>query len=261
MTGEPDGADGGEGPAIGPARQAPPNGVGGDAPGADSTSRRRLDPDRAAAARRVRTHPIPQVVDTRRYQRIIGLFGLVVVVVVSVAFLTTRGAGTAGVPAGKRLPMFAAPLAISTLNGAANLNPPCTEAKHHPGALNICLLVKRAPLVLAFFVTSSSACEQQVGALQTVSRELPAGKAEFAAVAVSASHSAAAKAVRQHHWTIPVAYDVDGRLGAAYGIEVCPIIELAKRGGVVARRLIGQHWASASTLGPQVRALVASSGG
>jgi peroxiredoxin len=191
----------------------------------------------------------------------IGLFGLLVVVVISVAFLTSRGAGTAGVPAGKQLPLFSAPLAASTLNGAANLNPPCTEAKHDLRALNICLLVKRAPLVLAFFVTSSKGCEQQVGALQTISRELPPGQVEFAAVAVSTSHSAAAKAVRQHHWTIPVAYDVDGRVGAAYGVEVCPIVELARRGVVVARRLIGQHWASVSALAPQVRALVASGGG
>jgi len=218
--------------------------------------RRRLDPDRAAAARRAARHPPPQVVDTRRYQRLIGLFGLLLVIVISVSFLTTRGQGTAGVPGGKRLPMFAAPLAVSTLNGAANLSPPCTAARHDARALNICLLVKRAPLVLAFFVTSSGGCERQVDALQNVARQVGRGQAQFAAVAVRASHADAARAVRQHHWTIPVAYDLDGRVGAAYGVEVCPIVELARRGGVVAQRLIGQHWASAATLAPRVRALL-----
>ena len=223
-------------------------------------SRRRLDPDRAAAAaaRRAARHPPPQVVDTRRYQRVIGLFGLLLVVIISVSFLTSRGQGTAGVPAGKQLPAFAAPLADSSLSGAANLHPHCTEAQHDPRALNVCLMTKRGPLVLGFFVTSSSGCERQVDALQAVSRQYPRGQVQFAAVAVKASHADARRAVRAHHWTIPVAYDEDGRVGAAYGIEVCPIVELADSGGVVARRLIGEHWNSAAALGAQVRALVAN---
>jgi hypothetical protein len=245
-----DGSPGSEGSPNGPARSSED----------PSGGRRRLDPERAAAARRAARHPLPQVVDTRRYQRLIGLFGLLLVIVISVSFLTTRGVGTAGVPAGKRLPLFSAPLAASTLNGAANLNPPCTVAGHDPRALNICLLVKRAPLVLAFFVTSSSGCEQAVDALQRVSEENSFGGAQFAAVAVRSSRADAARAVRQHHWTIPVAYDLDGRLGAAYGIEVCPIVELARRGGVVASRLIGQHWASVTALAPQVRRLLDGGG-
>jgi AhpC/TSA family len=218
---------------------------------------RRLDPDRAAA-RAPRREPAPPpapLIDTRPYQRIIGLFGLLLVVVVAVSFLTTRGVGTAGIPAGKQLVLFAAPLASSTLNGDANLNPPCTEAGHDPGALNVCLLSKRGPLVLAFFVTGSSACERQVSAEQAVARQLPPGSVQFAAVAVRASHRAAAAAVRSHRWTIPVAYDRDGAVGAAYGIEVCPIVELAYRGGVVERRLIGEHWNSAAALIGPVREL------
>lgn len=219
--------------------------------------RRRLDPDRAAAAARTRSrHPPPELVDTRRYQRIIGFFGLLLVIMVSVSFLLSRGQGTAGVPAGRALPVFAAPLAASNLDGAANLHPHCTLAQHDPRALNICLLVKRAPLVLAFFVTSSTGCESQVTALQSVSRQFRAGEVNFAAVAVHAAHADARRAVRTHHWTVPVAYDLDGRVGAAYGIEVCPIVELARRGGTVFRRLIGEHWASAQTLAAQVRALI-----
>ena len=229
-------------------------GTGDGAPAGSSSRRRRLDPDRAAAQRAAR-HPPPQVIDTRPYQRMIGLFGLLLVVAISIAFLTSRGVGTAGIPAGRSMPLFAAPLATSTLNGAANLHPTCTLAKHDPRALNICLLVKQAPLVLAFFVTSSGGCEQEVTALQRVRAELPAGAAQFAAVAVRASHRDAARAVRAHGWTIPVAYDVDGRVGDAYGIEVCPIVELARR-GVVVSRLIGEHWASAATLAPKVRSLV-----
>jgi peroxiredoxin len=218
--------------------------------------RRRLDPDRAAATRRAERPPPPPVVDTRRYQRMIGIFGLAIVAIVAVAFLFSDHSGTPGIPAGKSLPVFAAPLATSTLNGAANLHPHCTIAQHDPRALNICLMIKRAPLVLAFFVTSSSGCERQVTALQQVWHQLPARELQFAAVAVSTDHQDAARAVRSHHWTIPVAYDVDGRVGAAYGVDVCPIVELVRRGGIVARRLIGEHWNSSATLAPQVRTLV-----
>lgn len=224
-----------------------------------SAPRRRLDPDRAAALRRAARHPTPQVVDTRRYQRMIGVFGLTLVVIVAVTFLLSRKPGTAGVPAGRQLPVFAAPLADSTLNGAANLHPHCTLAQHDRRALNVCLMVKQTPLALAFFVTSSSGCEQAVTALQQVSRQIPPGRIQFAAVAVNSDHRDARSAVRAHHWTIPVAYDEDGRVGGAYGIEVCPIIELARRGGLVVKRLIGEHWNATSTLAPQVRALLAGS--
>ena len=140
----------------------------------------------------------------------IGIFGLGLVVVVSVWQFASHGTGTTGVPPGQQLHYFAAPLAASTLNGAANTNPPCTSAHHDPRALNICLISQRTPLVLAFFVTGSSNCRQQVDALQAVSRRFPPDQVQFAAVAVGASHSKVAAEVRQHHWTIPVAYDSDG---------------------------------------------------
>lgn len=221
---------------------------------APEAPRHRLDPDRAAAsARQATRHAPPQVVDTRRYQRVIGFFGLLLVIIISVSFVTTRGVGTAGVPAGKRLPLFAAPLAASTLNGAANLNPPCTRTGHDPRALNICLLVQSHPLVLGFFVTSSSGCERIVNSMQVVARTLPAGQVQFAAVAVRTDHADARRAAVAHRWTIPVGYDLDGRVGASYGIEVCPIVELVQRGGRVVRRLIGEHWNSSAALGGEVR--------
>lgn len=222
---------------------------------------RRLDPDRAAEiARRTARHPPPQVIDTRRYQRVIGVFGLLLVVIIAVTFLFSRKPGTVGVPAGRQIPLFAAPLASSTFDGPANLHPHCTTAQHDPRALNVCLLVKRAPLVLAFFVTSSSGCEHEVDALQTVSARVPRRRLQFAAVAVSSSHRDALRAVRSHHWTIPVAYDLDGRVGNAFGVAVCPIVELVRQGGIVARRLIGGRWSSPGMLAPQVRTLLLPSG-
>jgi peroxiredoxin len=242
--------------------EQPGQGLDPDSP-EDVRPRHRLDPDRAAqaAARRAARRPPPPVIDTRRYQRVVGLIGLTLVVVVSVAFLSSHGQGTAGIPAGKRMVLFAAPLANSSLNGDANLHPPCTMAKHDPRALNVCLLAKRGPVVLAFFVTGSGGCVAQVSALQQLSKQFPAREVQFAAVAVRASHRDAASAVRTHHWTIPVAYDADGAVGAAYGVEVCPIVELAERGGLVQQRLIGEHWNDPALLAGRVRALLSHRSG
>lgn len=234
----------------------------GDPPDTDQPSprrpRHRLDPDRAAAAaaRRGQRKPPASVIDTRRYQRMIGLIGLTLVLVISIAFLSRGGRGSPGIQAGKRLHFFAAPLADTNLSGDANLNPPCTLARHDPRALNICLISRRRPLVLAFFVTGSSGCEAQVTALQDLSRQFSPSRVSFAAVAVATSHHDAAAAVRRHHWTIPVAYDADNAVGQVYGVVVCPIVELVARGGVVEQRLIGEHWTDPRLLAEQVRALL-----
>jgi peroxiredoxin len=254
--------------------------VNGSEEPAREVPKHRLDPDRAAAEADVRqrgadrdmpaapvaTAPVdapPQPTQpaayARRYRSIIGIIGLGLVIVFSVLQFVSRGVGSTGVPPGQRLHFFAAPLAASTLNGAANLTPPCTLARHDPRALNICLLAKRGPLVLAFYVTGSSNCQDQVDALQSVSRQFSPKRVQFAAVAVGAGHAKTAGEVRSHGWKIPVAYDSDGRVGALYGVSVCPLVELAKRGGVVTDRLIGNHWIDPRALAARVQALVKQS--
>jgi peroxiredoxin len=106
-------------------------------------------------------------------------------------------------------------------------------------------------------VLGGGPCERQVDALQALSKRFAGSSVQFLAVALSASHAATATAVRAHHWTIPVAYDEDGRVGEQYGVVACPMVELARRGGVVADRLIGNRWDSAAALEPRVRALAA----
>jgi peroxiredoxin len=195
-------------------------------------------------------------VATRRYGWAIGLLAAVLVGAFTVYTLTSHATGTAGIPAGHPLRLFAAPLAASTLNGDANMSPPCTPAHHDPRALNVCLLIKHAPLVLAFFVTDSSECVRQVDTLQGMAGQTRWRGVQFAAVAVHAAHATAARVVRAHGWTIPVAYDADGSVGAVYGVTACPLLELAQRGGTVAARLIGSRWLSARALQARVATLV-----
>lgn len=200
----------------------------------------------------------PAPLDNRRYGWGVGLLALALVIGFVLYTLSSHKPGTAGVPAGRSLHSFSAPLAASTLNGDANVNPPCTPARHDPRALNVCLLVKRAPLVLGFFVTNSSACERQVDTMQALANRPGLRGVQFAAVAVNGSHAATDKAVRRHGWTLPVAYDADGAVGGLYGVTACPLVELVRKGGTVAGRLIGEHWSAPGALAARIQALLES---
>jgi hypothetical protein len=228
----------------------------------------RLDPDRAAAEAAPSAAPeLPAAprsarsaeraepaFDPRPYRWAIGIFGLVLLIAFSVYMFTTRGIQTAGVAPGKKLHYFVAPLASSTLNGDANVNPRCDPAHPNPRALNVC---GRTPLVLGLFATGSTDCKRQIDALQAVSGEFSPRQVQFAAVAVQAGHAGAEKLVRSHHWTIPVAYDPDGAVGAMYNVSICPMVQLAYRGGIVSDRLIGEHWLNRAALAARVRAMLA----
>jgi peroxiredoxin len=226
-------------------------------PSGDATPSTEAAPSTAVSGT-ARPGDAPPIIDTRRYGWIVGIIGLILVIVVSIDQFASHGVGSTGVPPGQPLHFFAAPLAAGTLVGDANLNPPCTLARHDPRALNVCLLARRTPLVLSFFVAGSSDCVRQVDALQTVSRRFSPTAVRFAAVAVHAGRAATARLARGHHWTIPVAYDRDGSVGGEYGVAICPMAELAYRGGIVRDRLIGDQWQTSSALYPRVRALVAA---
>jgi hypothetical protein len=234
------------------ARDAAASTPGGESSGA--TSPRRLDPMRAAAAaggadggRPTRIEP---VIDIRRYQWMIGIVGVSIVIIFSVYLFLQNGITTPGVSPGSRLHNFVAPLATSGVNLPANADPHCNPAKPNLKGLNVC---GRRPLVLAFFVTNSTTCVREVDTLQRLSGEFP--QVQFAAVAVHGNVKSAAKLERKHHWTIQIGVDSDGRVGEIYGIEICPLVEIARRGGIVVKRLIGNGWANPARLASQVRAL------
>ena len=55
----------------------------------------------------------PLLIDTRRYRWMIGIFGMLLLVAFSI-YLTARGSQTAGVPAGKRLPLWSLRIAAAS---------------------------------------------------------------------------------------------------------------------------------------------------
>jgi hypothetical protein len=197
------------------------------------------------------------VIDTRPYRRIIGGIGIGIAIVISALLVITRGIGPVGIPPGHPLHWFVAPLATSTLVGDANLAPRCDPAHPDTRALNVCpWLAARAPLVIGFFIPSSGDCTREIDTMQAVSRQFKEGTVQFAAVAVRTNRSASAALVRSHHWTIPVAYDRDAAVGSIYGVQVCPLLELAYRGGRVKYRLVGNEWLVSSALASKVRTLL-----
>lgn len=178
------------------------------------------------------------MIDTRRYQWMIGGIGLLLVVAFSVfMYLSPGHRSQAGVRAGHRLLRFVAPLANSDLNVAANTSPRCDSARPARRGLNVC---DRAPIVLEFFATDAKPCIRAVSTLQSLVPRFPG--TTFAAVAAGGQKAETLKLVRAHHWTIPVAYDSSTAVAQLYGVAICPMIEVAARGGTVRRLLIGERW-------------------
>jgi hypothetical protein len=222
-------------------------------PGQTEPSAHRLDPERAVQAAGGPPAPPPPVIDTRPYRWAIGIFGLALVIAFSIYLFTTRGIQSPGIAPGKRIPLFVAPLATSDVNRDANTRPRCDPAHPNPRGLNVC---GRSPLVLGLFATGSGACKRQIDVIQAVSEQFARSGIQFAAVAVDAGQATTAAVVRSHRWTIPVAYDRDGAVGAAYNVAACPMVELAYRGGVVAETLIGEKWLTGPALAARVRVLL-----
>ncbi len=186
-----------------------------------------------------------------RYQAMIGAIGLVVVIAFSVYLYTDGSPTTPGVAAGASLRRFVAPLATSDLNVPANVNPRCDPARPARRGLNVC---GREPIVLDLFATGATPCVRSVDTLAAVSRRFTG--VQFAAVAIDAGKDTTEALIRSHRWRIPVAYDSDGAVAALYDVSVCPLIELAGRGGIVAERLIGKAWIEPSRLASAVQGML-----
>jgi peroxiredoxin len=118
------------------------------------------------------------------------------------------------------------------------------------------VLEKRGPLVIGFFVPGVAQCDREVSTLQALAPRFHS--VQFVAVAASSAKATAARDVRKHKWTLPVAYDRDGALAQVYGVELCPMLELAYRGGVVRSLLFGENWDQPAKLAAKVSALVAA---
>jgi hypothetical protein len=172
---------------------------------------------------------------------IVGAVGIVLLGYITLNTLRTESVSSRGPEAGARLPPFAMPLATSRSDADANIATrpdsgaegarPACEVRG-PGILNVCELAEQGPVVLAFVVTRSDRCEEQVDVLDRLAARRPGVR--FAAVAVRGDHDDLRATVRERGWRLPVGYDHDGAVASIYGVAVCPLVTFARRGGEVA---------------------------
>jgi hypothetical protein len=204
---------------------------------------------------------VPRPPGASRYGWFIGIVLVLVLALVTLNTATTdkRGSST-GLGRGDPMPPFATPLALSGLDGDANIaiRPNQKSAGARPACqvrgrdiLNVCELYERGPVALAFFATRGAACERQLDRLEAVRGDVPGVR--VAAVAIRGDRGDLRTDIRRHGWRFPVGYDRDGALANLYGVAVCPQITLGDRGGHVVKTLIGQQ--TTARLRRELRAL------
>lgn len=168
-----------------------------------------------------------------------------VAVVLAIAYITlntirTDAPGSRGISPGDPLPPFAAPLALSRLDGDANLatkagqggqgQRPACEVRG-PEILNSCQLLERGPVAIAFVAARSKACDRQIDVLDRIRADYP--DIGFAAVAIRGDREDLRRTIRRRGWGLPVAWDRDGGVANAYAVAICPTVTFAYADGKV----------------------------
>jgi hypothetical protein len=149
-----------------------------------------------------------------RYTWVVGVAALIVIIVVGVNSLSNPGRGTRGPPEGERVPVFAAPLVDSDLEGDTNIKQNRkddtvdnkTPACRVTGAdvFNVCDLFADKPLVLVL-AAASSECEDELAAAAQLSERMP--EVQFAATITGQSRDDARDIVEETGVTFPVGWD------------------------------------------------------
>jgi hypothetical protein len=189
-----------------------------------------------------------------RFSWFVGAVIVALLAYVTLNTIRTDAPGSRGIPAGRTLPPFAAPLVASTLDGDANVAsgagqgsagavPACSV--RDPRALNLCRLTARGPLVLTFVTVKDGHMARQLDAMEAVRRRSPG--VGFAAVVVRGDRASARRLVAEHRWNFPVAWDRDGAVSNRYAVAVTPTTTLAAPRGVAVDTLFGEQRPAALT--------------
>jgi hypothetical protein len=202
----------------------------------------RRDPDLEPAGAPRGDEPPPPARPGASYGWLLALVVALILVYIAINTLRNVGGVSIGVAPGHRMPPFAAPLALSALEGDANVataagqgqrgSRPACEVRG-PAILNSCQLTDGAPAVLAFVATREPACADQLDRLERARTRFPGVR--FAAVAAKTDRRALRAQIRRRDWRLPVGFDRDGAVFARYGIVDCPTLTFAYPGGVAMR--------------------------
>lgn len=200
---------------------------------------------------------------TPRYGGYVGLLALLILALITINTIVTKPNGVKGLAVGERMPPFAVPLALGTLNGDADTARHSDEGaagrvaacqERGPQILNVCELYEGAPVLLALFVDGSS-CADVLDDMQALAPSFPGVR--FAAVAIKGKRSSVRKLIRSHGLRMPVGLDGDGALAALYKVATCPQLTFAYPGGEVQSKAILSR-PSRATLRARLAELVAA---
>ena len=189
--------------------------------------------------------PAPARPAGTRYGWVVGVAFLLVVIVAGANALRNSGEGFRGVPAGDRLPRFAAPLAIggdgdkdANVQTKKNGGIPAACDVHGPGVLNICEVEQRGPVVITFVANATRGCEDQLDRVERVRRELP--RVQWIGIVSRRKQKEVVDLIQDRRWGFPIALDNDAQLFNFYGVGDCPTTVFANRGGIVRRSELGE---------------------
>ncbi len=187
----------------------------------------------------------------KRQSRLVGVVVLAVIgVSILVATSEHKGSGARGPAVGSSMPVFAAPLALSTLVGDVNISDSACGVKLK-GAFTSCSALKAGPMIIGFVTVSDKDC----AGLADSFRHLEYSGATPVLVGLQGSRSQLRKfALRAPGVT--VVQDRDGALSTRYGIAVCPTVVVASRGGEVRGTLIGSDTTNPAWLANNVSELL-----
>ena len=190
------------------------------------------------------------------YMTLVGVIFLVVVAIALFNMLRTSDSGTVGigeVGIGDKAAPFAVPLALSDLDGDANVDPDQACSVKGADVLRICDYFDR-PLVMSFWFTKgASSCIDQQDVFDQVARRYRR-RAGFVSINVRDDRDRVRELIEEHGWRVPVGYDRDGAVSNIYRVGGCPTFLFFRRGGILEDAEIGET--DAGELGAQVRSLI-----
>lgn len=184
----------------------------------------------------------------RPYSIAVGVVFLAVIVFAGVNAVRNSGEAVLGPEEGRRVPLFAAPIATGALDGDANVDQGEVVGRRRVGSacqvegsrrdvLRICDYFDQPLVIVFWFKRGCGTCRPQLDAVERVRRRVPG--VHFIGVDVVDSKENARKEVVENGWRFPMAFDRDGAVSQIYGIGGGPTLVFAYPGGITMKVQLG----------------------
>jgi hypothetical protein len=210
--------------------------------------------DKLADLDRAQPEPRPQPPPRRggRYTWVVGVAFVILIAIVMLNTIGHQNAGSSGLARGQKVPHFASPAVLSSLEGdpnikqgpgddsVANKTPACEVRL--PGAVRSCDYTSK-PLVITMIVPTSE-CEAYLDRVERLRTRFP--RVNFLAI-VSGPRDRARESARAHSWREPLMSDDNGSLLSLFRAPpYCATSVFAYRGGTVRyTKTSAQKWSDA----------------